>query len=196
MPALDNAKREAFCRHLVAMEKTNGSEAARLAGFAANSAGVTASRLLKDAKISARIEELTANALAHPESHQATHAEVMGVLEQRAEQIVKHVEYSAKSDIGELADLLNMPSLRDLPEHIRYAIHSIDITEVTRRDVSGDPYVERTYKFRLHDKLGAAKLWLQKYALIAPAQANAKKPGDSLPEGDVEITMDIPKASG
>lgn len=120
----------------------------------------------------------------------------MDAVDEKAADIVRHLEYMAKSDVGKLADLLQIPGLAELPDDIRLAIHSVEITEAVKRDMDGEPYTERTFKFRLHDKLGSVKLWLQKYALIAPAQTAAKKPGDALPEGDIEITMDIPKASG
>ena len=203
MPQLDDPRREAFCRHIVAMEKRNGKKAAELAGYPVGSAHVQASRLLRNAKVLARIEELAVNALAPdatplaPDAPLEEHAQKLSALEERAEQIVRHVEYTAKSDIGQLADFLNLPGLKDLPDDIRYAIHSIDITEAIRKDADGEPYVERTYKVRLHDKLGAAKLWLQKFALISPPQSAAKRPGEGLgDDAEITVTMVIPKASG
>ncbi len=56
MPVLHNAKHEAFCQ-AVASGK-NGAESARVAGYAANSARVTASKLLTNANVKTRIDEL------------------------------------------------------------------------------------------------------------------------------------------
>lgn len=55
-------KRERFCQEYI--KDFNGSRAARTAGYAEDSAGVEACRLLKDAKIQERIKELEAEALA------------------------------------------------------------------------------------------------------------------------------------
>lgn len=58
MPPLDNAKHEAFARAIV--EGKNNREAYRAAGYKGNDAAVdaSASRLLSDAKVSARVKEL------------------------------------------------------------------------------------------------------------------------------------------
>lgn len=60
MSALRNSKHELFCQEIA--KGSNGLEAYQRAGYKANanSAGVNASRLLKDAKVRARVDELLA----------------------------------------------------------------------------------------------------------------------------------------
>lgn len=57
MPPLDNKKHEIFCLNII--EGETKQEAAKKAGYAANSAHVTASKLLKNTKVIQRIEELS-----------------------------------------------------------------------------------------------------------------------------------------
>lgn len=57
MPKLENPRHELFCREFVRLNG-HGTKAAIAAGFAKAGAHVTASRLLKNPKIAARIEEL------------------------------------------------------------------------------------------------------------------------------------------
>lgn len=120
----------------------NGSEAAKRAGYAPRSAGVTACRLLKDPKILAEINK-----------RGAEQSQRLGITADRVMQ-----EYERLALLDPL-DLFNadgtMKSLADMPEDARRAIAGLEICQV-KVTLSGEARVEsHLKKIKLVDKKGA-----------------------------------------
>lgn len=110
MPALDNARQEQFCReyliHLVA------SKAAIAAGYSPKTAEQQGSRLLSDAKVAARIEELKAARLKR--------------VDMDADATLKRIADAVNADCADLYDDdLRMLHPRQMPKEVRALISSV-----------------------------------------------------------------------
>ena len=92
MPALDNLRQEAFCENY--LSDPNGKQAAIAAGYAARSAEVTGSRLLSNAKVAARIEEL------REERSKRTAIDADWVLRRLAEEV--------EADVGDIIEIVDV----------------------------------------------------------------------------------------
>lgn len=120
----------------------NGTEAAKRAGYAPASAGVTAYRLLKNPQIKQQIEDAT-NA----------HATNLGI---SAERVLQEL---ARLAFYDPADLFNrdgtVKDIHDIPEDARRAISGLEI-KLLKKTVDGESTVEATLKkIRLSDKKGS-----------------------------------------
>lgn len=157
--ATPETRREVFCLHYAA--HGNGTQAAIAAGFAPLSAHVTASRLLRDAKVAARLAELRRPAIAK--------------LERRAgaslDRLVVELEAIALADPAacfRVPEALPPPAIDDpdgeraapearlleiheMPEAIRRAIASFKVRRVRRRGTD-DPWEEQLVEVKLWDK--------------------------------------------
>jgi phage terminase small subunit len=125
-------KREAF-----AIEYTvdfNGTRAAIRAGYAESSAHVTASRLLKDAKVLARIRERVAE------------------LTMSADEALLRLSQHARGDLGEFLAL----SVDDLKAHPQsHLLHKVKRTIRTIPVKDGEPETEERIELELYDAQAA-----------------------------------------
>ncbi|HEX5437176.1 MAG TPA: terminase small subunit [Gemmatimonadaceae bacterium] len=191
------AKQELFCRLYVI--SLNGTQSAKDAGFAAKSAHVTASKLLRDHKVKARIAELQAEALASSEG-QAQEAErqaTVTALEDEAAAVIAELRNHAFANLFKIIEItpaggIRCRSLDALPEDIQRQVKKVKTS--TRTFGGGDVSVtEVEYEVELWDKLASLKALAQHYALLTPAGGKAKA-GEGEPT-NYEVTMSIPPAA-
>jgi phage terminase small subunit len=126
----------------------NGTQAAIAAGFAANSAGVTAAKLLKDprvlAEISRRREELCSN------------------LKVTTERILKERARMAFFDPRKLFDSTGNPiPINELDDDTAAALAGLDVTEEFEGQGKDRKFIGYTKKYKLADK-GASLTALEK----------------------------------
>lgn len=120
----------------------NGSEAAKRAGYAARSAGVTACRLLKDTKILAEINKRSAE--------QTTRLQIT------SDRIMQEYERLALLDPLDLFKPDgSLKDLADIPEDARRAIGGIDIRQLKDIEIPGGVIAASIHKIKLVDKKGA-----------------------------------------
>lgn len=132
----------------------NGKQAAIRAGYSPRSAEVTASRLLRVAKVKAEVARLQ--------------AKVAGKLELNAERVLRPLAEIAETDIlGAFNEDGTFKQLKDIPAHLRRAIASIEVEEMF--GVKG-----RVVKLKLWPKVQALdllgknqKLWTDKLDLTS-----------------------------
>jgi phage terminase small subunit len=139
MPALENPKRERFCQQYVI--DLNGRAAAVRAGYKDGSGtDVTASRLLADAKVKARIAELQ--------------AKVANRLEITAERVLRETARLAFSDPRKFfnADGTLRP-ITDLDDDAAAALASFE--SVQKAIPGGEGETEEVRKFKIWDKPAA-----------------------------------------
>jgi phage terminase small subunit len=197
---------ERFCLEYI--KDLNGSRAARDAGSPAKSAPVNASRWLKSANVKARLAYLTANAVAKADNHPAA------IRQETREELAREADESIEAAAEVITELRNLSfsnlvhfievqpngnilvrDLSALPPAIQRQLRKVKAKLHTYTD-EGETHVEAEYEVELFDKVGTLKLLAQHYALLGGA-AGKQKPGDGIGEDAVvEITMDIPKASG
>lgn len=145
MPALENAKHEAFARAIV--EGSSGRDAYRGAGYKPNSdavADAAASRLLRDVKVAARVSGLKAAA-----------AEASTV---KAEDVIAELAKIAFSNMGDYIALgIADPKicLSKLSRGQSAAISSFTFEQTVVGKGRKKRLAPRIKKFTLHDKLGA-----------------------------------------
>jgi phage terminase small subunit len=131
MPALENAKHEAFARAIV--EGKSGRDAYRAAGYKPKNdatADACASRLLADAKVSARVAELKG---AAADTTVMSAREVLQELSKLGRSSIKHCIVQG-DDTGEV-----VASLRDMPDEVAAAIQELQVEYYTE---AGDDELE------------------------------------------------------
>ncbi|HET7584652.1 MAG TPA: terminase small subunit [Gemmatimonadaceae bacterium] len=178
MSAPLSPKREAFCREYVI--DLNATQAAIRAGYAAKSAAVTGCRLLRDANVRARINEL------------------MDVRNERtgitAEQVIE--ELASVGLTSNLADYIEQEpdgairvrDLSALPAEKQRALRSIRMRTTRRIQSDGGEVVTTTTEISLWDRLAALKLLGEHYRLFVDGPHEA----DEGRAREYEITMVIP----
>jgi len=197
MPALESEKREAFARHYIVT--LNGTDAAKQAGFGVKSAHVTASRLLRDPKVAARIAELQAEAMGSAEglAKTAEKAEVVRALEGQAAEVIRELTSIGNSDLGEIIEItpfggVRVKDLTTLPPAVRRLIKKVKV-KTRSWEEDGERHEEVEYDVELWDKVAALRMLSQHHALLEPAKVDSEK--DKEP-AEYHITMAIPKAAG
>lgn len=107
---------EAYCTN-----GGNGKQAAITAGFAPRSAEVTASRLLRHAKVSAAVQQRRGEAFAH--------AQRTTLL--TAEEVLEDLAQAKRFDPAKLyaADGSLLP-VRDMPEEVRLQLEGVEVDEI------------------------------------------------------------------
>lgn len=164
MPALKDIKRERFCREFIVDH--NGTKAAIRTGYSEKSAHVTASRLLSDAKVSARIDELT--------------RELMQKIEKKTEITQERVllEYArlAFFDPRKLFDEDGNPKkIADLDEDTAAAIAGLEVDSKLLKEealVEGEEkprdVLSTVRKYKIIDKKGALDSIAKHLGMFAP----------------------------
>ena len=146
MAQLDDPKHEKFAQEYCT--DFNGAQAAIRAGYAKRSARVTASRLLSNANIMARVKELATKDITK--------------VEMNRERILRELSFLGTVDIAEAYDDNgNLLPINEMPEGIRRAIAGIELIE--ERDENGEPTGTMTKKVKFWDKntslLGLARVF-------------------------------------
>lgn len=155
----------------------NATQAAIRTGYAANSAHVTGSRLLSDAKIMAAIE--------------AGRAKLADKLEITQERILNEMAKIGFSDIRKLfSDTGSLKRVEDLDDDAAGCISAIEV--VTKRvPGSDDNEVEHTAKIKLWDK-GSALLNMGKHlGMFTEKHEVTGKDGESLAPSAKEVAARI-----
>lgn len=138
MPPLDNPKRERFCQEYVI--DRNGLQAAIRAKYAAGSAKVTASRLLTDVNVRARIDELQ--------------VKVTDKLEITAERVLRETARLAFSDVRKyFNDDGTLRAFSDLDDDAAAALAGFESVEKAIPGEAG--MTEQVRKFKIWDKPAA-----------------------------------------
>lgn len=148
MPPLSNPKWEMFCQEYLL--DLNGTQAAIRAGYTVNSARTTASTLLANPNISARVEELKEQRLHRVEIKQDDIIEELRILLKSS---IDH--YEADRDSGVVSAKSNAP------ENAIRAISSV--RHKTRKSKSGE---ETEIEYRLWDKPKSAELLMRHMGML------------------------------
>lgn len=145
MPVLENAKHEAFARAIV--EGKNQRDAYRAAGYSGKDAAVdaSASRLLSDAKVAARIAEL---------KEQAADRTIL-----TARQVLQGLSVLASSNMQDFVEVDDAGEPRlDFSELTREQWAAVGELTIEERTTAGTktrpPETVRKTKFKLADKRG------------------------------------------
>ncbi|MBA4285459.1 MAG: hypothetical protein C0434_08005 [Xanthomonadaceae bacterium] len=111
VPALDNARHERFAHEYIV--DLNGKQAAIRAGYSPGAAEVTASKLVSNAKVAARIDELKAARLKR--------------VDMDADATLKRIEDAVNADVADLyGEDLRMLHPRQMPKEVRALISSVE----------------------------------------------------------------------
>jgi len=179
MPPLNNAKHEAFARAIV--EGKGNREAYRAAGYKGNNAAVdaSASRLLSDAKVSARVAELKS---AAAEGAVMTARQILEQLTRLAS--ANMLDFMRVGPDGD--PVLDFSKLtRDQAA----ALVQVDVEDF--KDVrSEDARDVRKVRFKLADKLGALEL-LGKTLGMYIDRKEVGEPGEFERLSDTELDMTL-----
>jgi phage terminase small subunit len=115
----------------------NGARAAVLAGYAARSAKVAASRLLTKVNVRAAVDRAQADWIDRTKI--------------TAERVAHDIDVAANLDMAELFDARgNLLPVVMMPPHVRRAIQSVEV--VKRNLTSGDGKVDEIWRIKLIDK--------------------------------------------
>lgn len=209
---------ERFCHEYII--DLNGTRAAKAAGGSPKSAHVLASRWLRSDNVRLRLAYLTAKAAVKAEAilnrteepNEDTPAAALAIVERvnvaeaaedKAGKVLAEWELIAHSDIGDFVAVLPIEGVKELPSEVRRAVKALKVRQTIEMDVAGNPQPVVTYELTFWEKPTALKALSDRYDLLgaraerrAIAAEAAKGKGDGLEEGEVEITMTIPKASG
>lgn len=110
MPALDNARHERFAHEYLI--DLNGKQAAIRAGYSPGAAEVTASKLVSNPKVAARIDELKAARLKR--------------VDMDADATLKRIGDAVNADVADLYDDdLRMLHPKQMPKEVRALISSV-----------------------------------------------------------------------
>lgn len=161
------------------LKEHNGTQAAIRAGYARNSAHVTASRLLNKAKVAAAVEAGEELLRVEDEAYIA-----------RLRRENRHVAlFDPVSVLDERGNLL---PLREWPPEARSALAGVEWVMKNAR--AGDRIIDRVFKVRFWPKTEAIKLDYEAYGLTKPKDPNEGMPDVPafiLPPGSkVKITSD------
>lgn len=138
---------ELFCQEYVV--DRNGTQAAIRTGYSPKTAQVQASRLLSNAKVRARINELL------EEKSKRTQI--------TSDTVLRELLRIATVDIGEAFDEAGwLKRLSDIPEDVRRAIAGIEVQEIFQGDGDEKHIIGIARKVKLSDKIRALEL-LGKY---------------------------------
>lgn len=145
---------ELFVRHFC--EGKSGTEAARLAGYAAGSAHVTASRLLSKAKVRARIDAINLAA-----------TEAAGINRSRTLQEMGNVAYADIRALFQKGG--NLKQITDLSAAEAAQLAGVEIETVTTQSKDGESSTSTTVKkVRVRDKVAALRLCVDVLGLAKP----------------------------
>jgi phage terminase small subunit len=151
---LGNSQHEAFCHHYAAVH--NASAAAERAGYSRKTAGQQGHRLLKDAKIRARVEYLTAQALVNADVEAAD--------------VVRELARVGYSDVWNYAidESGNVTLAPGAPSGASRAVSAIKRKTRTSVTKDGESVTETTTEIRLWPKVDALEK-LARYKDIFPS---------------------------
>lgn len=136
-------RQERFCREYII--DLNGTQAAIRAGYAENSAQEQASRLLSNAMVKARVDELKLKRNDR--------------LDIKADDVLREVLRLAMVDITQAFDENgNLKPIKDIPEDVRRALSSIEVDELFEGSGKDREHVGRTRKVRFWDKVKSLEL--------------------------------------
>lgn len=146
----------------------NGAQAAIRAGYSPRAAKVTASRLLTDTNLRARIDELLRRA-----------AEAAAITVERTQKEIARIAYG---DIRKLFDKGNgLREITELDEDATAMVAAIEIVEEYQGRGESRELVRRTYKIKTRDKLKALDMCMSILGMHRTAQ-----PGES---GGLHLTI-------
>lgn len=137
-------KEEFFCQHFVALK--NGTKAVLEAGYdqTEKAAAVTATRMLKKAKIQKRIDQLIEDKLK--------------AAEVTPEKIIRELAAIAFQDLSDAYDENgNLKPIKEIPKKTRKAIAGIKVFEEYEGQGKDRVKIGETRELRLNDKRGALK---------------------------------------
>jgi phage terminase small subunit len=139
---------ERFCQEFVSELPRNGTKAAQRAGYSPNNeaaAAATASRLLKSAKIRARVEEL--------ESTQVKRIEV------KADDVLRELMRLAIVDVTHAFDDAGyLKRFEDMPEDVRRTLAGLEVSELFDGQGDNKHAIGLLKKVKFYDKTRALEL--------------------------------------
>lgn len=163
---------------------SNGTRAAIAAGYAPKAAHVTASRLLRDAKVLALIEKGV--------KRQTAKAEVT------ADRILEEVDRLALADIGEVLDFsgdqVRLRRPNEMSENGRRLLASMKVKRSYQRDGTGGWEPVEVVEFKLSDKVAALRLAMQHRKMLTDKVELTGKGGRPLTPA--RVTVRLVKAAG
>ncbi|HTL13079.1 MAG TPA: terminase small subunit [Bdellovibrionota bacterium] len=176
MASLSNPRREAFCQEYL-VDK-NATKAAERAGYSKNSAQEQGSRLLSDAMVRARVDELLAN--------QEKRTQIT------ADRVLKELARVAFMDLsGAYNDAGGLLAVKDMPEDVRRAIAGVKIYDEfdgvgrEREKIGETTEIKTIDKVRALELLGKhLKLFTDKLEHSGKISLEQLVAGSTEPEGE------------
>lgn len=145
-----SAQKQLFADTYLALNdgrKGVGAEAARVAGYSANGAAQTASRLLKDNDVIAYMRDRTSPVLSASPKLEAARMQ--------ADEVLTRLTGIARGDVKPFLDRVGIEFPDDAPTEL---IRRIKVKTRTMRDENGDPFTETETELELHDPLSALNM--------------------------------------
>jgi phage terminase small subunit len=136
----------------------NATQAAIRAGYSEKSAHVTASRMLKDAKIAEAIKRGTSKQL------EATRKQ-LGELDISAENVKKRLAMWAFQDIRELFDEQgNLRPIHQLSDRAAAMVAGLEV--IKKNAAAGDGVIDTVHKVKVVDPVKAAEMLAKHFGLL------------------------------
>lgn len=168
-----NERQSKFCEHYALT--LNGTQSAKLAGYAESSAPHMAFKLLEKPEVRDRIDEL-----------QRDMGEKILVSGART---LKEIAYLAYSDVTTVLDVRSRDDLKRLPQHVRHAIKKIKINTNVKKDDNGfEVEHDRAIEIEMHAKNEPMKI-LAEIAGLQKSGKEAEKLEDAAPFVGMQVIL-------